>query len=137
MNPSLLLRPPLVWIALAEAVLMVVLGVVAWHVWQDRLASAGPPVAWSPASPRATPDDRQPPPSPPAVATPPAPRVGPTPGLRADPEFLSGQLSELNRVEAAFAELEWRVTRAIIDAIRRYLEGVVLPSVERSERAHR
>jgi hypothetical protein len=68
------------------------------------------------------------------VSTPPAtPRPGPTPGLRTDSSFLSRELGELNQVEQTFEDVEWRVTKAIVDGIRRYIEGVVLPTIERAE----
>ena len=44
-------------------------------------------------------------------------------------------MNELNRVEATFENLEWRVTRAVVDAIQYYVDSVVLPSIERTERA--
>jgi len=45
-------------------------------------------------------------------------------------------MKELNRVEAAFEDLEWRMTKALADAIENYVERVVLPPIERSERTH-
>jgi hypothetical protein len=139
-----LLRPPIVWFAAAEAALIAILAVVTWHVYVERVAAvagsspapggqvaAGPPAAPVPAPSGASLAG--------PVATPPAraPAVGPTPGIRTDADFLSRQLSELNRVEATFQDAEWRVTRALVDAIQHYLEGVVLPSIERSERGQR
>ena len=140
MSLSSLLRPPLVWFTAAETALIGVLGVVTWHVWMERVAPAasalGPQVAAAPPMPTQTPLAGQPPPpvAPVLPDAPPGPAVGPTPGIRTDPEFLSRQLSELNRVEATFENLEWRVTKAVADAIERYVEGVVLPSIDRSER---
>jgi len=139
---SALFRPPIVWFAAAEAALIAVLGALAWHVWIDWTAppapTAGGQVAAAPLAPPAAL------PAPPAgagpiqpAASPAAPRVGPTPGIRTDSEFLSRQLTELNRVEATFEDLEWRVTKAIADAIQRYVQGVVLPSIDRSEASSR
>jgi hypothetical protein len=136
-------RPPLVWLVSAEVVLVAILGAVAWHVWQERMpigghAAAGVPQVTAPAlGPTSRPGSRPRPqsPAPPVPGT--TPRAGPTPGIRTDPDFLSRQLVELNRVEATFADLEWRVTRAVVDAIQRYVQGVVLPSIERSERSQR
>jgi hypothetical protein len=140
MRLSSLLRPPLVWFTAAETALIGVLGVLTWHVWVERVAPAaaalGPPVAAAPPPPSvpgpAAPVLGQPPP---AVPSPGPPAAGPTPGIRTDAEFLGRQLSELNRVEATFEDLEWRVTKAIADAIERYVQGVVLPSIERSEQS--
>ena len=134
---SALIRPPIVWFAAAEAALIAVLGAITWHVWIDWTAAPVPaPGGQVAAAPPA--------PAPPAgvgpvqpAASPAAPQVGPTPGIRTDSEFLSGQLTELNRVEATFEDVEWRVTRAIADAIQRYVEGVVLPSIDRSEASSR
>ena len=139
MNPSTLLRPPLVFLVLAEAVLVAILGAVAWHVWQDRfepgpaaVAAASPPAALPVTTSRRPAGAASPSPAP--VSTPPRnSRPGPTPGLRTDPGFLSRELSELNQVEQTFEDLEWRVTKAIVDGIRRYIEGVVLPTIERAE----
>lgn len=142
MSLATLIRPPLVWFAAAEAALIAVLGVVTWHVWVDRAAPAATATGrQAPAGPAAAPPGAiagQPPQTSSRAAIPPLssprPAVGPSPGIRTDADFLSRQLSELNRVEASFEDLEWRVTKAIADAIQRYLEGVVLPSIDRSER---
>ncbi|TMC04601.1 MAG: hypothetical protein E6J41_24360 [Chloroflexi bacterium] len=135
MNPSSLVRPPLVFVVMAEAVLVTGLGAVSWHVWQDRFGAAQAAVsAPPPAAPGTSrlPASAQPPSSPPSAA-PATPAVGPTPGIRTDASFLSRMLVELNRVEQVFEDLEWRVTKAIVDGIQQYLEGVVMPSIERSE----
>lgn len=135
MSSHRLFRPPMLWLTLAEAVLVVLLAFLVWHVWQTRFGAV-PPVAALPAlsTPAAGPDAL---PAPPSVPAAPGPQVGPTPGLRTDREFLSRQMVELNRVEATFEELEWRVSETLVNAIQRYIEGVVLPSIERSERAGR
>jgi hypothetical protein len=143
MSLATLIRPPLVWFAAAEAALIATLGLLTWHVWVERTApaatSSGRQAAAGPPAITSAPTAGQPPPPGQlGQATPstPSPQfgVGPTPGIRTDADFLSRQLSELNRVEASFEDLEWRVTRAIADAIERYLESVVLPSIDRSER---
>ena len=53
--------------------------------------------------------------------------------MRTDSAFVSRQMSELNRVEATFEDLEWRMTKALADGIQSYVERVVLPSIDRSE----
>jgi hypothetical protein len=142
MNPTTLLRPPLVFLVLAEAALVAILGAVTWHVWQDRFGPGSAAVAAQPAGP--LPATRPPAtttrrpglpasPSPLASHLPPTPQAGPTPGTRTDASFLSREMAELNRVEQTFEDLEWRVTKAVADGIERYLEGVVLPSIERGE----
>ncbi len=46
---------------------------------------------------------------------------------------MSGQMDELNRVEAMFENLEWRITKALVDAIQSYIDRVVLPPIDRYE----
>jgi hypothetical protein len=138
MSFTALLRPPMVWLVVAEVLLMVVLGSVAWHVWQQRIAPLGAvvsgPIASAPA-PRPRPSGPFGTPSaPPAGAV---PHPGPMPGLRTDADFLARQMAELNRVEVTFADLEWRVSSAIVDGIQHYLATVVLPSIERAEKGAR
>jgi hypothetical protein len=139
MNLTALLRPPLVWIALVEAMLIGILGLVAWHVWQQRVAPVAAAVAPLVSAPRPDPGAARPALPDPSSAPPGegAPRPGPTPGVRTDASFLSRELAELNQVEATFENLEWRVTSAIADAIQRYVTGVVLPSIDRTERGQR
>jgi hypothetical protein len=134
MNLPTLFRPPLVWLVVAEAALVAVLCVVTWQVWQQRVA----PVAAALAPPVSAPPPRAQVRASPPLSPPPAvPRAGPTPGIRTDPDFLAREMAELNRVEATFEDLEWRVTSAFADAIQRYVTAVVLPSIERSERGRR
>jgi hypothetical protein len=135
-----LLRRPLLWLVLGETLLVAAMTLAAWHVWSTR---------WRPPATTAQAHSRLPPP--PAIdrpkripATPdgkpsptPAPTGGPTTGLRTDPEFLARQMNELNRIESTFENLEWRVTRAVVDAIQYYADHVVLPSIERTEKAAR
>lgn len=135
MSPSVLIRPPLVWLIAAEAVIVVVLGLATWHVWHARLAPAAPATSGQAVAPQPAPGAvATPPPLPGALPTPRTPGAGPTPGIRTDPDFLSRQMNEINRVEKMFADVEWRVTKAAVDAIQFYIERVVLPAVERSER---
>lgn len=140
MNLTVLLRPPLVWLVVAEALLISLLGLVTWHVWQQRvapIATAVAPLVPVPAPPRGASRPGAASAGAP-VATPPVapgqPHAGPTPGLRTDPDFLSREMDELNQVEATFEYLEWRVTSAIATGIQRYVTGVILPSIDRAER---
>lgn len=140
MTLTTLFRPPMVWLVLAEAALIAALGAVTWHVWQERIAPAGAAVATQPAAPAPAATSRRPGPisaSPQASPAPPRPSVGPTPGIRTDASFLSREMAELNRVEAAFEDLEWRVTKAVADGIQRYIENVVLPSIDRGQGGRR
>jgi hypothetical protein len=40
-------------------------------------------------------------------------------------------------VESTFENLEWRLTKAVVDAIQYYVDRVVLPSIDRTEKAAR
>jgi hypothetical protein len=56
------------------------------------------------------------------------------PGLNVDTGFWRSRLLDLNRDEAGFEALEWRIVHSAMDTIQRYTESVVLPSVEGAER---
>lgn len=139
MSPSVLLRPPLVWLIAVEAVIVVLLALLTWHVWQVRqgptpAAPARQAIAPPPASGPGGAPPSQPPVGLPAPGT---PSAGPTPGIRTDPDFLSRQMDEINRVESTFEDVQWRVTKAAVDAIQYYIEHVVLPAIDRSQRGGR
>jgi hypothetical protein len=131
-----LLRKPLFVLVVLEALL--VLGVVAtaWHVWHSRQQASAPVVGGLPA-PRqtlGTGPARLPPPSGnPAAGSPRSPAAPPKPGLGVDADFLTRQLRDVNREQAALEAIEWRLARAAMQGMRSYLEGVVLPRVERAE----
>lgn len=139
MHYRLLFRPPLFYVTMAECILVAAIAALSWHIWFGRQAIAPSPSQAAVAQPsrllaptsspragaRATP---APLPTPTG-----APRTGPTPGTRTDAGFLSGQMDELNRVEATFENLEWRVTNALVDAIQTYIDRVVLPSIDHYE----
>jgi hypothetical protein len=128
-----LLRAPLLWMVLAEIAVVGALILVAWHAIADASASGAPgPFSF---------------PFPPAAASPadtalPAAGVpvtgantrGPAPGLNLGTDFWRARLGSLNRDQAEFEALEWRLTHAVMDAARDYLETVVLPAVKRAER---
>jgi hypothetical protein len=125
-----LLRKPLVWMIVAECAVVAVLILVAWHwVAASSAAAAGPPAISLPA---AAPDTS------PAASSPAAPKppkvARQLPGLNIDSDFWRTRLGELNRDQAAFEVLEWRIVHSAMDAIQRYTESVVLPSVERAAR---
>ena len=127
-----LLRAPLLWIVLAEIAVVGALILVAWHAIAGASASGAPgPFSF---------------PFPPATASPadsalPAARVpvadantrGPVPGLNLGIDFWRARLGSLNRDQAEFEALEWKLTHAVMDAARDYLETVVLPAVKRAE----
>ncbi len=138
--PLLLLRRPQTWLIVAETMVVATLVLATCHVWSAHQGAARS-TATAPSRPAPLPAHDRPlrtpaaaPPQPSASAS---PGAGPTTGLRTDPEFLARQMNELNRVESTFENLEWRVTRAVVDAIQSYIERVVLPSIEHTEKAAR
>lgn len=146
MHYRLLFRPPLVWVMIADCILVAATVVLTLHVWQGRHPSAqaaaqvaaAPPISHPSASGLAAGNGQlRPPVSPSPAPAGPAPSTGPLPGTRTDPAFLSRQMVELNRAEAMLADLEWRMTKALVDGMQYYIEHVVLPGIERSEQDHR
>lgn len=125
-----LIRAPLTWMVVAECVVVVALILVAWHALAGARPQSGPlsfPFASAEASPA---DTALPAAGVPAVG---AQTRGPLPGLNVAISFWRERLASLNRDQAAFEALEWRITHAVMDAARDYLETVVLPSVRRAE----
>ena len=124
-----LIRTPLTWLVLAEFAVVGALMVVTWNVVGS--AARGGLAAPQSAAPAPATDD----PSPlPDIPEPSRPGLrGPLPGLNLDSAFWRQRLQELNRDQALFVELEWRVVHASMDAIHRYLETVVLPSIRAAE----
>jgi hypothetical protein len=55
--------------------------------------------------------------------------------LNLDSTFWQQRLRELNREQAYFEQLEWRIVHAAMETVRRYLETVVLPSIRHAEHA--
>ena len=113
----------------AEGAVVGTLLLVAWHV----IAGVAAP---SPAAPLIFP----------AVETSPADTAlpaagvpaganahGPLPGLNVGIAFWRLRLASLNRDQAEFEAMEWRITHAVMEAARDYLETVVLPAVRRAE----
>ena len=126
-------RKPLVWIVFAECAVVALLVILAWHLVatspsQDSIAQ---PPATSPAQA----GDSTVPVS--ADVSAQTPRRQLPPGLNVDVGFWRLRLAELNRGEAAFEMLEWRIVHSAMDAAHRYVESVVLPTIARAERSGR
>ena len=123
------LRSPLTWMVVAELVVVGALVALAWTAITaaSRPALASPAIQQSdsPADTNAVPDE-------PAVI--PGPR-GPLPGLNLDSRFWRTRLAELNRDQALLAQLEWRIVHSAMDAMKHYIETVVLPAIQRAERS--
>src|SRR6266853_2403634 len=127
-----LLRQPLTWMVIAECVVVALLIVVIWNVVaaaavQHAVAAPAPALIPAPA-----PSD-SPLPVVPVVAQP--ARQVQLPGLNLDARFWRVRLSQLNRDQVFFEQLEWRIVRNAMDTAQGYLETVVLPSITRAERA--
>ena len=125
-----LIRKPLIWMILAECAVVAALTLLAWHMLAAPPAqqAAAPPGISASVSPDATA------PASPAVPAPANAIARQLPGLNVDPGFWRVRLAELNRDEAAFEQLEWRIVHSAMDTTQRYVESVVLPSVLRAER---
>jgi hypothetical protein len=125
-----LLRRPLTWMVAAEVMVVAALVFVAWHLVAGANTTQVPFVLPSVTSPRA---DVVPAP-PIGVLFPPSPS-GRTllPGLNVDPLFWKARLEALNAAEAQFEALEWRIVHSALETVRRYVETVVIPAIERAE----
>jgi hypothetical protein len=126
-----LLRTPLTWLVIAEFVVVGALVVLVW----SAVGAAGNPVLASPSI-------QQPGPSGDAAVSPLAdlppvtkPSQGPVPGLNTNTYFWRVRLAELNREQVYFEQLEWQVVHSAMDAMQRYIDTVVIPSIQRAERA--
>src|SRR5713101_5229390 len=122
-----LIRKPITWMVAAEIVVVAswyfLAGVRPSSDLQSLLLPSSSPQADTAAS------------IPPDALAPPQPAAMPlVPGLNVDPAFWRKRLEALNGAQAQFVELEWRVVHSAMDSMRRYIETVVLPSIERAER---
>jgi hypothetical protein len=127
-----LLRKPLLWMVVAEFAIVAALVVVAWQLVAVTQTQAAPvlPSAPLPAADAGTAT------GPVSVNVPTQASVhGPPPGLNVGAGFWRSRLADLNRSEAAFELLEWKLVHSAMDTIHRYLEAVVLPSIVRAEHA--
>jgi hypothetical protein len=113
---------------LAEVVVVVALAGVAWHVVAGAARNPSAPLVLPAVT--ATPDDTALPdvPNPPDTATVPL-----LPGLNVDPAFWRVRLAALNGAEAQVEALEWRIVHSAMDTIKRYVNSMVVPAVERAE----
>jgi hypothetical protein len=126
-----LLRKPLPWMVLAECAIVAALIIVAWHMIANAPAQVVPVL---PATSPAAAGDASGPVSADLPAQPTPHVSAPPPGLNVDATFWRERLAELNRGQAAFEALEWRIVRSAMDAAHRYVESVVIPAIARAER---
>jgi hypothetical protein len=126
-----LIRKPITWMVAAEIVVVAALVVASWYFLAGARPGSDLPALVLPSSSEPARADA---PVPPDALAPPQPSSVPLlPGLNVDPEFWRTRLAALNGAQAQFEQLEWRIVHSAIDAMRRYIETVVLPSVERAE----
>ena len=125
-----MIRAPLTWMVVAEVVVVGALVLVAWHAFAGVMGPQAAPSIGFPAA-EASPADSALPAGGLAGGT---TFHGPFPGLNLGIGFWRKRLGSLNRDEAAFEALEWRVTHAVMAAAREYVETVVLPAVRRAEK---
>ncbi len=123
-----LIRSPLTWLVAAELLVVAFLVVFAWSM----VANASRQVVISPSIelPGDSADASSALPDFPGVG--PALR-GPIPGLNLNSTFWRARLAELNREQVVLAQLQWRLVHGAMDAMKRYVETVVLPAVRRAE----
>lgn len=126
-----LVRKPITWMVAAEVVVVAALVVASWYLLAGARPGSDLPSLLLPSS-------GEPPNAaasvPPDALAPPQPSAVPLlPGLNVDPTFWRTRLEALNSAQAQFEALEWRVVQSAMDSMRRYIETVVLPSIERAE----
>lgn len=135
------LRQPLLWIVVAEVLVMFALLAVSWRVYEShRTATMGAAAQPAPPAEEATSDPPRPQPVASPVRATPRPGAGPSPGAKptprpsAAPSGFPVDLGQLNRGQAELEKIEEAGLARLLDAMRAYLERVVLPSVRRAER---
>jgi hypothetical protein len=129
-SPARLLRRPLTWLVAGELVAMLALFAFAWHIWQShaqtRPALARLPLpALSPLAPAS--------PTPAAHSSPVVQKPTPRPGLATGPAIWTAQLGAINSDQAAWHKAEWSLIQAALQAIREYVDRVVMPAVRRAQ----
>jgi hypothetical protein len=127
-----LFKNPLTWMILGESAVVAALILVAWH-WiaaAQGLPSTALPLAISSPSSAQDPATQ----TSPVVPKPTTSVVRQLPGLNVDTAFWRSRLLDLNRDEAAFEVLEWKIVHSAMETIQRYTESVVIPSVEAAAR---
>ena len=126
-----LIRTPLTWLVLAEFLVVGALIAVAWNVagGAARAAQGAPSLS----VPLSSDDGASPLPDIPQTGTPGL--RGPLPGLNLDTVFWRLRLQQLNRDQVILEELEWRIVHGAMEALHRYLETVVMPSIQAAERS--
>ena|SRR5487761_441911 len=129
-----LLRQPLPWIVVSECVIVAALAMVAWQLVASPPSRQAPGVqaAYSAAqsSEAAMPSSH-------GAAGQSGPTLTGLSGLNVNASLWRSRLTDLNRGESAFQQIEWRLVHSAMNAARRYVESVVMPSLARAARGGR
>ena len=126
-----LIRKPITWMVVAEIVVVAALVLTSWYFLAGSRSASDLPALLLPSSSEPVVATAS---APPDALSPPQPTSARLlPGLNVDPVFWRARLEALNGAQAQFEELEWRIVHSAMDSMRRYIETVVLPSVERAE----
>lgn len=126
------MRKPLTWMIVAEVCVVGALAGVTWHIVAGARSDSGAPLILPESAPAQ--DSAPAPDVSPDVLTPPEPAGVPLlPGLNVDPAFWRDRLTGLNQAEAQVEDIEWRIVRSALDTVQRYVNTVVVPSVEHAE----
>ena len=124
-----LLRRPLTWMIALECLLVAAAGFAAWRVAAGHLGHPAGGQGLIAGLPDLAPvPEPTPPPGASTAAAAAQPASGPTPGLRHDAFFLN----RLNSTSAGWESAQWQVTSAVIAWIRAYVEGAMVPAMERA-----
>ena len=126
-----LIRKPIAWMVAAEIVVVAALVVASWYFLAGARPGSDLPALLLPSS--SEPADAEASVPPDALAPPEPSAVPLLPGLNVDPAFWRTRLEALNAAQAQFEALEWRIVQSAMDSMQRYIETVVLPSIERAE----
>jgi hypothetical protein len=117
---------------LAEVVVVIALVGVAWRLVAGAAHNQAAPLVLPAVT--VSPDDQSVPVVSPDLLNPPDTATVPLlPGLNVDPAFWRVRLAALNGAEAQLEALEWRIVHSAMDTIKRYVDSVVVPAVERAE----
>jgi hypothetical protein len=125
-----LLRRPLTWMVIAECI---VLAMLMAFVWSGVAAAATQHPASAPVQAALAPADASTTPLPDLTGATRAAAPAHLPGLNLDAGFWRTRLGQLNQDQVFFEQLEWGLVHNATDAMQRYLETVVLPSITRAE----